>query len=139
MRRLFLSLAAAAIALGVPALSVNPASADALTMGCNVQPSANGNFSSLCTTSISADSYKVDYFVQGQTGTYTYAWTPPAGFTIVVGCTSATAYCTIKVPSEDTDQRLQATVVATQGSVQTSLSATARLLGTGGSCGKQFC
>ncbi len=139
MRRLFLSLAAAAMALGVPFATVSSASADTLTMGCNVQRSANDNFTTPCTTSFSETSYSVTYLVQGQTGTYTYAWTPPAGFTILQGCTSTTAYCAITVPSLNTDQRLTASVVATQGGVPTSLSATARLLGTGGSCGKMFC
>lgn len=139
MRKLFLLLAAAAITFGAPALSVTSASADTLTMGCNIYPSGNDNFTTPCWTMISATSYDVVYLVQGQTGTYTYAWSQPAGFTILAGCTSTDAACEIKVPSSDVDQRLIATVIATQGGVQTSLQAAARLLGTGGSCGRQLC
>jgi hypothetical protein len=133
MRWLFLSLAAAAMAFSVPVLSVSSASADALTMGCNIQPSANDNFSFHCTTTYYATSYGVDFYVQGQTGTYTYVWTPPAGSTIIQGCTSTSATCQVKGFSGD---QLVASVVATQGGVQTDLSAKATIPQW---CGRNIC
>ncbi len=123
MRRLFLSLAAAAIAFGVPALAASPVSASTLTMGCNVQPSAHDTFPLGCGTGYVSQNYTVDFAVSGQTGTDTYAWTPPAYFPIVSGCTSTSTYCIIR--AYEGAGLLRGSVVVTQGGVQTDFSATA--------------
>jgi hypothetical protein len=135
MRKLFLLLAAAMIALGIPVLSVIPASAASLSMGCNIQPSGNDNFTTACGTTYARSSYTVDYYVQGGSGTYTYAWTPPAGKTIVEGCTSTSPSCTISTAAPR-DQELTGSVVVTQGSTHTEFSATAILNAV---CGTMFC
>ena len=122
MRRLFLSLAVA-IAFGVPALSASPVSASTLTMGCLVQPSANKAFALGCGSGYISAHYTVDYAVSGQTGTDTYAWTPPAYFPIIAGCTSTSTYCIIQADADS--GFLRGSVVVTQGGVQTDFSATA--------------
>lgn len=133
MRKLFLLLAAAMIAFGIPVLSVIPASAASLSMGCNIQPSGNDNFTSVCGTTYARSSYTVDYYVQGGSGTYTYAWTPPAGQPIVEGCTSTSPSCTI---STTPGQVLKGSVVVTQGSTQADFSANAKINAV---CGTMFC
>jgi hypothetical protein len=97
MRKAFLSLAAAIIAFGVPALAVSPASADGPLLGCNIQPSGTTAFTAgHCDIQRAAASFTVDYLVQGVTGTATYSWTPPVG-TIVAGCTSTNPDCELTV------------------------------------------
>jgi hypothetical protein len=135
MRKLSLPLAAVLIALGSSIFSVSPASAASLSMGCNIQPSSNDNFSSACETTLASGTYTVDYYVQGGTGSYTYAWTPPSGKTIVAGCTSTSASCIVSTRAVQ-DQELTGSVVVTQGSSQTNFSAIAVLDAV---CGTMFC
>jgi len=136
MRRLSLSLIAGLIVIA-PILSATPASAASLSMGCNIQPSSNDNFTTACTTIYAVSSYTVGYYVQGGTGTYTYSWTPPVDRTILAGCTSTSASCVISTGAQR-DQILTASVVVTQGSSQTDFSATAFIPGNGG-CGSKQC
>jgi hypothetical protein len=135
MRKIFLPLVAALIAVGPILWAAAPASAASLTMGCNIQPSANDNFTDPCGTTYAAQSYTVDYYVQGGSGTYTYSWTPPAGKTIVAGCTSTSASCVISTRATQ-DQQLTGSVVVTQGSTHTDFSALAYLNAV---CGTMFC
>jgi hypothetical protein len=135
VRKVFILLTAALIGFGIPALSINPASASSLTMGCNIQPSANDNFGGVCTTAYAAGTYTVDYYVQGTIGGETYAWTPPTGKAIVGGCTSTSASCVISTSAHQ-DMELTGSVVVTQDGSEYDFSATAFLNAV---CGKMFC
>jgi hypothetical protein len=132
---LFAALSAALIGIGASVLSASPASASSLTMGCNIQPSANDVFSSVCGTTYAAGTYSVDYYVQGTIGGETYAWTPPAGKPIVAGCTSTSASCVITTSAHQ-DMELTGSVVVTQDGPQYDFSATAILDAV---CGPEFC
>jgi hypothetical protein len=137
MRKAFLSLAAALIALGGTAFSVTAASAaSGPTLGCNIQPSGGDSFTSTCGTGDASSSYGVTYEVQGQSGTVSYAWTPPASGTVTSGCTSTSDVCSISVRGLEEDQRLTATVVVTENGSPTTLSSTAIINAV---CGKVFC
>ena len=134
MRKALLSLAAAVIAFGVPALSLSAASAaSSPTLGCNIQPSGNDNFTHVCGTNVAANTYGVTYQVQGGTGTF--SWTPPSGVTVTNGCTSTSNICQIEV-SAGGDQSLTASVVVTQGGSSVTLSARAVINAV---CGHVFC
>jgi hypothetical protein len=95
----------------VPALSVSAASAAGPSLGCNIQPSGNGNFNSVCGTSEAANTYGVTYLVQGVTGTPSYAWTVPSSGRVADGCTSTSDTCVIDVSAVGVDRRLTASVV----------------------------
>jgi hypothetical protein len=137
MRKALLSLAAAVIAFGAPALSVSAASAaSGPSLGCNIQPSTGNNFTHSCGTSDAADTYGVTYLVQGGTGTFSYAWTVPSSGTVADGCTSTSNICVIDVRAVEEDQRLTASVVVTQNDSSATLSATAIINAV---CGKVFC
>jgi hypothetical protein len=138
MRKVLLLVAAGLVAFGAPVLSLAPAASAASgpTLGCNIQPSGNDNFTPRCTTSYARSKYTVDYFVSGGSGTYTYAWTPPTGGTIVAGCTSTNPDCELTFEHGSEDSTLKATVVLTQGSTKTTLTATAFIPAV---CGTMFC
>jgi hypothetical protein len=137
MRKALLWLAPALIAFGVSALPLSAASAaSSPTLGCNVQPSANDNFSSVCTTSDAANTYGVTFLVQGGTGTFSYAWTVPSGVTVTDGCTPASNVCVIDVRAVDEDQRPTVSVVASQNGSSVTLSARAMINAV---CGNVFC
>jgi hypothetical protein len=136
MRKAFLSLAAAVMVFGVPALAVSPASAAGPVLGCNIQPSGTTDFTAgICVTQRAATSFTVDYLAQSVTGTATYIWTPPAG-TIVAGCTSTNPDCELTVHHGTADQDLIATVVVTQSGSSTTLSAEAFIPAA---CGHMLC
>jgi ABC-type sugar transport system substrate-binding protein len=137
MRKALLSLAVAVVAFGAPALSLSAASAaSGPTLGCNVQPSANDNFSSVCTTSDAANTYGVTFLVQGQSGTASFAWAVPSGVTPADGCTSTSDVCVIDVSAVGEDVRLPVSVVVTQNGSSVTLSARAMLNAV---CGRVFC
>ena len=136
MRKALLTLAAAMIAIGVPALSVSAASAAGPSLGCNIQPSYNDNFTGGCGTPVAATAYGVTYLVQGTTGTPSFAWTVPSSGKVAAGCTSTSDVCSINVRALAEDQRLTASVVVTQGGSSTTLSATAFINAV---CGRFFC
>jgi len=137
VRKALLSLAAAVLAFGAPALSVSAASAaSGPSLGCNIQPSTGDNFSAVCGTSDAANMYGVTYLVQGGTGTFSYAWTVPSAGTVADGCTSTSDICVIDVSAVEQDRRLTASVVVTQDGSSATLSATAILNAV---CGKVFC
>jgi hypothetical protein len=136
MRKAFLSLAVALIAVGAPAFSMTAASASGPTLGCNIQPSGNDNFTSTCGTGDPSSSYGVTYEVQGTSGTVTYAWTPPSSGTVTSGCTSTSNTCSISVRGLEEDQRLTATVIVTENGSPSTLSSTAIINAV---CGDEFC
>ena len=137
MRKALFSLAAAVIAFGVPALSLSAASAaSSPTLGCNVQPSENDNFNSVCSTSDAADTYGVTFLVQGAAGTSSFAWTVPSGITVADGCTSTSDLCVIDVRAVAEDQRPTVSVVVTQNGSSVSLSARALINAV---CGNVSC
>lgn len=135
VRKVLLVLVAALIGFGAPVLSVTPSWASSLTMGCNIQPSGNDVFSGVCETLDAAGTYTVDYYVQGTTGGESYAWTPPAGKPIVVGCTSTSASCVISTSAHQ-DMELTGSVVVTQDGSEYDFSAIAILNAV---CGRMFC
>jgi hypothetical protein len=137
MRKALLSLAAAVIAFGAPALSVDAASAaSSPSLGCNIQPSTGDNFDQFCGTSDAASTYGVTYLVPGGTGTFSYAWTVPNSGTVALGCTSTSNTCVIDVSANEEDRRLTASVVVTQDGSSATLSATALINAV---CGDVFC
>jgi hypothetical protein len=137
MRKALLSLAVALVTFGAPALSVSAASAaSGPSLGCNIQPNHNDNFTTGCGTSDAATNYGVTYLVQGGTGTFSYAWTVPSSGTVAEGCTPASDTCVIDVRGLEEDQRLTASVVVTQNGSSQTLSATAIINAV---CGKVFC
>jgi hypothetical protein len=104
-------------------------------MGCNIQPSRNDNFISHCSTSYAATSYEVDYSVAGAASGATFAWTPPAGKTIVSGCTSAYSYCVVSTYAGG-DMHLVGSVVVTESGTNYNFSATAFIPAI---CGNEVC
>lgn len=135
MRRVSL-LVAAVLASGVPFLAAGPASASSPGLECEVTPGPGTFTSPSCSTRIATSSYTLDYLVTGGSGSYTYSWTRPAGTTVLAGCTSASPDCEVSITDEGSDIMATATVVLTQGSAQTTVSATARIPAV---CGKYFC
>jgi ABC-type sugar transport system substrate-binding protein len=137
MRKALLSLAVAVVAFGAPALSLSAASAaSGPSLGCNVQPSGSGNFSSVCTTSDAANTYGVTFLVQGQSATSSFAWAVPSGVTVADGCTSTSDVCVIDVSAVNEDVRLPVSVVVTQNGSSVTLSARAMINAV---CGRVFC
>jgi PKD-like domain len=126
MRKALFTLAAAAIALGVPALSVGAASAaSGPSLTCNIQPNEGDAFGRFCGSGVVADEYAITYLVQGVTGTASYAWTVPSEGTVADGCTSTSDICVIDTRAQGLS--LTASVVVTQGGSSTTLSSTAIL------------
>jgi hypothetical protein len=140
MRKAFLSLAAAAMALGVLALPVSSASAvSSPTLVCNIQPSGTTVFSSVCSSSYAAAHYGVTFEVQGGSGTYSYAWTLPSMGSwgaIYSGCTSTSSVCELLIRGTPTERDMFVSVVLTQGGTQTTLTDEAFVPGV---CGSQLC
>jgi hypothetical protein len=137
MRKALLALAAAAaIIFGVvPPTAASAASGPALA--CRISPNVSGvGFTAgFCGTSRAASSYSIQFEVQGGSGTYTYTWTYPSGYT-VVGCTSASDICSVEGVQANHDVFLGVTVVIQQGSSSATLSATAAIAQV---CGVNFC
>jgi hypothetical protein len=135
VRKVLLALAAAVIALSAaPAAAAFAASSPVLT--CNIQPNSNDVFhATSCGTTKVASSYSVDYYAQGGSGTYTYAWTWPSGYSFA-GCTSSSDFCILQGVRAFEDLSLVATVVIKQGSSSTTQSVTARLNAV---CGNMLC
>jgi hypothetical protein len=136
MRKALLALAATAAII----FSVVPPTAafatSAPTLGCRISPNGNGLVTTgFCGTNRAASSYSIQFLVQGGSGTYTYTWTYPSGYT-VVGCTSASDTCTVEGVHANHDVNLSATVVVQQGSSSATLSASAAIAQV---CGVNFC
>jgi hypothetical protein len=139
MRKAFLSLAAAAMALSVLALPVSSASAASPTLVCNIQPSGTIAFTGVCSTSRAASGYGVTFEVQGGSGTYSYAWTLPSMGSwgaINSGCTSTSSICGLLIRNTHLEHDMFVSVVLTQGGTQTTLTAEAF---TPAVCGSQLC
>ncbi len=140
MRKAFLSLAAATMALSVlalPASSANAASSP--TLVCNIQPSNNDVFSGACSTPYAAPSYSVSFVVQGGSGTYSYAWTVPNLGTwgkIGSGCTSTSSGCALLIRGTQIEHDLFVSVVLTQDGTQTTLTSEADIPAV---CGSYLC
>lgn len=136
MRQLMAILAACGIALGLTVGMAGPASAAAGdNLACRFTPAPTLTFTSpVCFNRTPANSYTVA-FVVNATGTFTAAWSVPAGYPIIGGCTANATGCTITV-SGIQDQSIPVSVTLTQGGVQETLSATASVLAV---CGKMFC
>jgi hypothetical protein len=137
VRKALLAVAAAAaiIVSGVPLTAASATSGPALD--CRISPNAGGvGFTpGFCGTSRAASSYTIAFEVQGGSGTYTYTWTYPGGYT-VAGCTSASDICSVEGVSAIHDVNLSVTVVIQQGSSSATLSASAAIAQV---CGDSFC
>jgi hypothetical protein len=136
MRKAMLALAAAAAIV----FSVVPATAASATSGpvlaCRVEPNSVGTFEpGFCGTNRAASSYTIAFEVQGGSGTYTYTWSYPSGYT-VYGCTSASDSCSVEGVSAAHDVNIGVTVVIQQGSSSATLSASAAIAQV---CGDSFC
>jgi hypothetical protein len=136
MRKVFLLLSAALIALSGPVFAIQPAAASGPSLTCNIQPSNNDNFTTRCSTTRAVNTYTLDYLVQGGTGTYTYAWTYPEPSTVLAGCTSTNPDCEISVFHGSQDDTYTATVVLTQNGTHTTLTASAFIPAV---CPPMFC
>jgi hypothetical protein len=134
--RKIISLAAAVIGLSFLVLPVSSAlAAGGPTLVCNVQPNSNDNFGPECDTNYPSSTYGIAMYVQGGSGTYSYAWGVPSGVTITGGCTSTSNLCDFSVRGSR-EHYWTVPLVITQGGTQTSLSA---LVFTPASCGNQLC
>lgn len=126
MRKAFLTLATAAMALSVLALPISSASAaSSPVLVCNVQPSGTTAFGSVCDSDYAASAYSVAFLVQGGSGTYSYSWTVPPHFTIGYGCTSTSSSCVLTIRGTPVEHDIIMSVVLTQGGTQTTLTAEA--------------
>jgi hypothetical protein len=136
MKRLMAILAACGIALGLTVGAVGTASAAGEVLACRITPATVQFTSPSCGTRQAAASYTTAWVVQNETAPFTAAWSVPAGFTIVGGCTSAATGCTLQWASAQEDQSVTVSVILTEAGVPETLSATARTLAV---CGKMFC
>lgn len=138
MRKALLALAAAAAIIFSVVAPTAASATSAPALACNIQPNTSSAFTTgTCTTHVAASSYDVAFQVQGGSGTYTYTWTHPSGYT-VYGCTTTSDYCTLGgVSAAGRDVHITVGVVLHQGTSSTALTETAHLLAVCG--GSYFC
>lgn len=136
MRKVLLAPAAAT---AIIFSAVSPAVASAASgpvLACRIEPNSVSAFEpGFCGTDRAASSYTIAFEVQGGSGTYTYTWTYPSGYT-VSGCTSASSSCSLGGVTATHDVDLAVTVVIHQGSSSATLSASAAIAQV---CGDSFC
>jgi hypothetical protein len=136
MKRLMAILAVCGIVLGLTVGAVGTASAAGEVLTCRITPASVDFTSPSCGTRAPAATYTTAWVVQNLTAPFTAAWTVPAGFTIVGGCTSSASGCTLQWASAQVDQSVTVSVILTEAGVPETLSATARTLAV---CGRMFC
>jgi hypothetical protein len=136
VRKALMTLAAAAAIIFSAALPTAAFAASGPALACRIAPNSDGTYHpGFCGTNRAASSYTIAFEVQGGSGTYTYTWTYPSGYT-VSGCTSASDICTMVGVHATTDVNLAVTVVIHQGSSSATLSASASIAQV---CGINFC
>ncbi|HEX5401044.1 MAG TPA: hypothetical protein VFX16_01940 [Pseudonocardiaceae bacterium] len=72
-----------------------------------------------------AGSYSVSFEVFNGTGSYTYTWTVPSGFSGYAGCGSTDPGCAFSVGATRADKLINASVVVHQGGSSETLTAQA--------------
>lgn len=125
MRRYLSLLAVAAAVGGMSALTAVPASAlGSEALVCSISPGSGGTRPT-CSTHVSSGSYTVTFQVNNSSSNETFAWTKPAAYPIVLGCTSTAIDCILRAPSGGDDQTISVSVVIRQGTASETLSGTA--------------
>jgi hypothetical protein len=138
MRRLLSLLAVMATALGFTVLSSGPAAAlGGETLGCRIAPTIGvPPYTPFChNTDYINGTYSVGFLVSGLSGSYTFAWTTPAGYTPVSGSCGNSDECTFLVSSSE-DHTLQVSVTLTQGGATETLASHAQINAV---CGHMLC
>ena len=138
MLKKLVMLAALMVAFGALSIPASSASS-APSLTCNIQPNSNDNFDSgYCGTNVGASSYGVVFWLQGASGSATYTWTYPAGYTVEPGsCTSTSDLCVFDgVSANGEDVSLTVSVAVHVGGTTTSYSDTAFMSAV---CGDFFC
>lgn len=137
MRKALLALAAAAAIIFSVVLPTAASATSGPVLSCLIEPNAGaaGLTPGFCGTGKATSSYSIAFEVQGGSGTYTYTWTYPSGYT-VNGCTSASGSCTLEGVHANHDVNLTVSVVIQQGSSSATLYATAAIAQV---CGVNFC
>ena len=138
MLKKLVMLAALIVAFGTLSIPASSASS-APSLTCNIQPSSDDIFSSgFCGTNVGASSYGVVFWLQGASGSATYTWTYPAGYTVESGsCTSTSDLCVFDgVSANAEDVSLTVSVAVHVGGTTTSYSDTAFMSAV---CGDFFC
>ena len=124
MRKAITLLTMAAAAFAAAVFSVTPAMAAGPTLACTFSPGDGRFLPGFCENNHPALSYTLTWLVQNATGSARYSWTHPGA--AVDGCTSTSDLCSITVSGRRTNT-YTATVVVTQGSTQTTVSASANV------------
>jgi len=127
MHKILSALAIAVLTIGFTVSTAAPASALTGTekLGCSVTPSPTqpNPTPKICTNKMAASSYTADFQVLNERGPYSYAWSVPAGYSILSGCTSALDYCIIN--NLVSVQQVSVSVTITQAGQSATLAASA--------------
>jgi hypothetical protein len=127
MRKIISAFTVAAFAVVLTLTTAAPASALTGTekLGCSVTPSPTqpNPTPKICSNKMAASSYTADFQVLNERGPYSYAWSVPAGYNVLSGCTSGLDYCIINnlVPV----QQVSVSVIITQAGQSATLMAAA--------------
>ena len=135
MRKVSVTLAAAAaiIFTAVPATAASAASGPVLA--CRISPFPSAPSGWLLRDRQGPIVVQHPVRGAGGSGTYTYTWIYPSGYT-VAGCTSASDICSVEGVHATHEVDLGVTVVIQQGSSSATLSADAAIAKV---CGSSFC
>jgi hypothetical protein len=136
MRKLWSLGAIALLALGLVVGTSGPAAAlGTETLGCRIAPVlGDPPFTPNCTNHLAAQTYGVGFVVSGLSGTYTFSWQLPAGYTPVSGFCGYTDQCAINVGNAD--QNIPVSVTLTQNGASETLTSRAVI---NRFCGSQLC
>jgi hypothetical protein len=136
MRKLWYLCATVLIAVGLVAGTSGQAAAlGGETLGCRIVPVlGDPPFTPNCTNHMPATTYGVGFVISGLTGTYTFTWHLPAGYTPVSGFCGNSNQCAINV--RNSDQTILVTVTLTQNGASETLSSRAII---NQFCGNQLC
>lgn len=136
MRKLWSLCAIALLAVAFVVGTSGPAAAlGTETLGCRIAPVAGDPpFTPNCTNHMPATTYGVGFVVSGLSGTYTFTWHLPAGYTPVSGFCGNFSQCAIN--AGNSDQNILVTVTVTQNGASETLSSRAII---NRFCGNQLC
>ncbi|HZB49138.1 MAG TPA: hypothetical protein VE547_08600 [Mycobacteriales bacterium] len=85
------------------------------TFGCRLSPGTVLTYKQTCLNSRPASSYTVAFAVQNTSGTYTFSWSITGDWTsVVTGCGSADAYCTVRTNGSTYDHSVHGQVTFSQ-------------------------
>jgi hypothetical protein len=136
MRKLWSLFAIAVLAVAFVVATSGPAAAlGGETLGCRIVPVlGDPPFTSNCTNHMPATTYGVGFVVSGLTGTYTFTWHLPAGYTPVSGFCGNFDQCAINV--SNANQTIRVSVTLTQNGSSETLNSLAVI---NEFCGSQLC